>query len=178
MSTLLDAYPEISATCPSVIVMVTGPFMPEEQRLDLRARAEGLPVRVRTTVREPLSYLAAADLVVAMAGYNTTMEVIRVGTPALLVPRRGPSSEQRMRARLFSERGWASQLDPDDLAPPRLAQAVLNLLVSPPARVAPPALGGVACAVEYLHSAALAAHVRSFDDLEDRLPASALMTLA
>ncbi|TMD97283.1 MAG: glycosyltransferase [Chloroflexi bacterium] len=99
MRTLVDAVPEIRATQPCTFVIVTGPFMPELERRDLKQRAEGLPVRLRTMVGDPLKYLAAADLVVAMAGYNTTMEVLRMGTPALLVPRRGPSSEQRMRAR-------------------------------------------------------------------------------
>jgi len=159
MSTLLDALPEICAVQPCMLVAVTGPFMPEDERQDLKRRAEGLPVRLRTMVRDPVSYVAAADLVVAMAGYNTTMEVLRLGTPALLVPRRGPSSEQRMRARRFAERGWVSQLDPDDLSPQRMAEAVLDVLstgrlASP---VSPPDLGGLARAAEHLLAAASAA---------------------
>jgi predicted glycosyltransferase len=159
MSTLVDAVPAICAARPSTFVIVTGPFMPDAERQDLKRRAAGLPVRLRTMVGDPLRYLAAADLVVAMAGYNTTMEVLRVGTPALLVPRSGPSAEQRMRARRFAERGWVSQLDPDELAPERLATAVLNALsaeVATPA-VAPPDLGGLVRAAESLHAAALAA---------------------
>ncbi|MGH9280615.1 MAG: NAD-dependent epimerase/dehydratase family protein, partial [Acidimicrobiales bacterium] len=121
MSTLLDAVPDVAAALPVAVVAVTGPFMPEAQRRDLKLRAAGLSrrsgragptVKLRTTVSDPLTYAAAADLVVSMAGYNTTMEVLRVGTPALLVPRRGPSEEQRMRAARFAERGWVSQLDP------------------------------------------------------------------
>ena len=152
MSTLLDALPEIHAAQPCKLLLVTGPFMPEAERQDLKRRADRLPVRVRTTVRDPLSYLAAAHLVVAMAGYNTTVEVLRVGTPALLVPRAGPSSEQRMRARRFSERGWVSQLDPDELAPARLATAVLQILsgAQPEPRNLAPDLDGLGRAVEYL----------------------------
>lgn len=159
MSTLIDAVPEICATRPCTFVIVTGPFMPDAQRRDLKHRAAGLPVRLRTMVGDPLRYLAAADLVVAMAGYNTTMEVLRVGTPALLVPRRGPSAEQRMRAQRFADRGWVSQLDPDDLEPGRLAAAVVGALGRGSATpvVPPPDLGGLARAAESLHAAALAA---------------------
>jgi predicted glycosyltransferase len=85
--------------------------------------------------------------------------VLRLGTPALLVPRRGPSSEQRMRARRFAERGWVSQLDPDDLRPGRLATAVLDALSHRPLshRVPPPDLGGISRAAEQLLAGALVA---------------------
>jgi predicted glycosyltransferase len=159
MSTLVDAVAEIREARPCSFVIVTGPFMPEDERRNLKQRAEGLPVQLRTMVTDPLKYVAAADLVVAMAGYNTTMEVLRLGTPALLVPRRGPSSEQRMRARQFAERGWVSQLDPDDLSPGRLATAVIEALSAAAlARpVAGPDLGGIGRAAEHLHVGALVA---------------------
>jgi predicted glycosyltransferase len=159
MSAVVEAVPEIREAQACTFVIITGPFMPEAERRDLKQRAEGLPVRLRTMVTDPLKYVAAADLVVAMAGYNTTMEVLRLGTPALLVPRRGPSSEQRMRARRFAERGWVFQLDPDDLSRERLATAVIEAL-SPAARahpVARPDLGGIGRAAEQLHAGALAA---------------------
>src|SRR5439155_1339303 len=81
------------------------------ERRDLQSRAAGLPAQVRITVSDPLSYIYAADLVIARAGYNTTMEILRSSTPALLMPRPGPSAEQRTRARLFQERGWVDALD-------------------------------------------------------------------
>ena len=163
MSTLLDALPAILAERSCVLEIVTGPFMPDAQRMDLKRRAEALPVRTRTLVSNPLSRVAAADLVVAMAGYNTTMEVLRQGTPTLLVPRRGPSSEQRMRASQFAQRGWVSQLDPDELRPDRLATAVLAALAPHPpvCPASPPDLGGLARAVERLHANASAALTRA-----------------
>jgi predicted glycosyltransferase/nucleoside-diphosphate-sugar epimerase len=162
-STLLEAVPQICAAQQCTFVIVTGPFMSEAERRDLKVRAEKLPVRLRVMVKDPLSYVAAADLVVSMAGYNTTMEVLRLGTPALLVPRRGPSREQRMRSRLFADRGWVSQLDPDDLTPARLAETIIETLsgerqVHP---VAGPDLGGLARAVEHLHAAALSARAEN-----------------
>ena len=159
MSTLLDSVTEIRASQPCALLLVTGPFMPESERDDLKRRARRLRVHVRTTVSDPLSYVAAADLVVSMAGYNTTMEVLRLGTPALLVPRRGPSSEQRMRARRFAAQGWLSMLDPDELSAGRLASAVLDALSSASPRPAGtgPDLGGLDRAVDHLYTSALAA---------------------
>src|SRR5207247_8546374 len=103
---------------------IVRPFMSPAERRDLQSRAAGLPAQVRITVSDPLSYTEAADLVIARAGYNTTMEMLRSSTPALLIPRPGPSAEQRTRARLFQERGWVDALDPDEVNSGTLAEAI------------------------------------------------------
>jgi predicted glycosyltransferase len=128
MRALLDALPAIQRQQRCVLALVTGPFMPKELRHDLEARAKGLPVKVSMEVSDTLSYIEAADLVVAMCGYNTTMEILRTGKRALLIPRVGPSAEQRMRARLFAEQGWVDTLAPDDLSPELVARAVAESL--------------------------------------------------
>jgi predicted glycosyltransferase len=141
---LLEAVPQITTQLPVRLVMVTGPFMPPEQRDDLRRRARNLPVVLHSEVRNPLEHLMAADLVVSMAGYNTTTEIVRLGRPCLLVPRPGPSEEQRIRARLFAERGWARWFDPDQLPSGNLGQAVVSALevadggLPTPRRAVPP----------------------------------------
>jgi predicted glycosyltransferase/nucleoside-diphosphate-sugar epimerase len=180
MSTLLDAYPRIAAGCPCVLVVITGPFMADDLRQDLRIRSEGLSVRVRTTVRDPLSYIAAADLVISMAGYNTTAEMMRIGTPALLVPRRGPSSEQRMRAQRFADRGWVATLDPDELGAGRLARAALKVLgddadARPATR---PDFGGIRRAVDHLYAASLSAYVHGVEEFDALTVVPAQMTPA
>jgi predicted glycosyltransferase len=128
MKALLEALPAIQARQRCVLALVTGPFMPKELRHDLEARAKGLPARVSMEVSDTISYIEAADLVVAMCGYNTTMEILRTGRRALLIPRVGPSAEQRMRARLFAEQGWVDMLSPDDLGSDLVADAVLASL--------------------------------------------------
>lgn len=115
MRALLEALPAIAARQKVFLAVITGPFMPADQRRDLESRARGLPARVSMSVNDTLSYIEAADLTIAMAGYNTTMEILRSGKRAILIPRRGPSAEQRMRARLFAEHGWVEMIDPDDL---------------------------------------------------------------
>jgi predicted glycosyltransferase len=125
---LVTAAPRIQEAGPCHIVLVTGPFLPADRRAQLALRAQGLPVTVLTSVSDAVSYAASADLVVAMAGYNTTAEILSVGTPALLVPRPGPSAEQQMRARLFAERGWVDWLHPQDLSAETLGTAVTRAL--------------------------------------------------
>jgi predicted glycosyltransferase len=125
---LLGAVPSIQAVGTCHVVLVTGPFLPADRQRELARRAQGLPVTVLTSVSDAVSYAASADLVVAMAGYNTTAEVLSVGTPALLVPRPGPSAEQQMRARLFAERGWVDWVRPEDLSAESLGTAVVTAL--------------------------------------------------
>lgn len=136
--TLLRAAPTLMATRPCAVVVVTGPFLPNAARRQLQKLAEGLPIYLVPSVSDSLSYLRAADLVVAMAGYNTTAEILSLGARALLVPRAGPSWEQQMRARSFAKRGWVRWLAPEALSVGSLAAAMTATLEAPPMSVSPP----------------------------------------
>jgi len=76
------------------------------------------------SVNDSLSYISAADLVISMAGYNTSVEILRMKKPAILVPRAGPSAEQRTRAKLFARKHWVDMIDPDELTAEVLAQRI------------------------------------------------------
>lgn len=152
MRTLLDALPAIQQRHHALLLLITGPFMPADLRADLKARAQGLPAQIITAVDDSATFLQAADLVVAMAGYNTSVEILQSGKRALLIPRRGPSAEQRTRTRLFAERGWIDMLDPDELAADTLAHLVVkNLSLGSAVMTAqPPKLDGVQAAAAAL----------------------------
>jgi len=149
--TLLDSMAKLQSERNCVAVIVTGPFLPEEQLADLRKRAHGLPVHLVPSVKDSLSHMAAADLVVAMGGYNTTAEILSVGTPALLVPRPGPSAEQVMRVSRFADRGWVHWMHPSTLAADTLAAGMVDALTSPLQAVSAPDLSGRHRAAELLH---------------------------
>jgi predicted glycosyltransferase len=152
--TLMRAVPALTAARRCSVLVVTGPFLPYAERRALHRLADGLPVRLVGTVPDSLSCLAAADLVVAMAGYNTTAEVLAMAGRALLVPRPGPSAEQRMRASRFAERGWVRWLPPEALSAGVLADTMLAALAAPPAaHASAPDLGGRHTAVAHLLSA-------------------------
>ncbi|MGQ0745047.1 MAG: glycosyltransferase family protein [Acidimicrobiales bacterium] len=153
MDSLLRALPEIRESVAASLLIITGPFMPTSLRRDLVARSAGLPVQVRTSSPDMFGHIAAADLVVSMAGYNTTVEILRSGTPLVLVPRRGPSAEQRLRSGLFAERDWAGLVDPAELSSRALAHAVLDRLeLGGRVPATAPDFGGLGLAVEHLNS--------------------------
>jgi Predicted glycosyl transferase len=131
MSTLIDALPKVLEDQPCIVAVITGPFMPAELIGDLSDRATELPIHMMESVNDSLSYISAADLVIAMAGYNTSVEILRMKTPAILIPRAGPSAEQRTRARLFADKHWVDMIDPDDLTPDHLAQRISYHLKHP-----------------------------------------------
>ena len=149
-TTLLSAAPAISAQRPCVVVIVTGPFLPRTEHRKLVRLARGLPVHVIRSVHDSLSYLGAADLVIAMAGYNTAAEILTLDKPALLVPRSGPSAEQQMRAKLFADRGWVSWLPPAELSPDSLATAAVTALTTRRRRTSTPDLRGLHTAAQHL----------------------------
>ena len=131
MNTLFNALPKILNDQRCVLAVVTGPFMPVELIADLSRRSEGLPVFLMESVNDSLSHIAAADLVLSMAGYNTTVEILRMKKPAILIPRAGPSAEQRTRARLFTEKRWVDMIDPDETTPDTLAERISDHLRHP-----------------------------------------------
>jgi predicted glycosyltransferase len=131
MSTLIEALPKVLEDQPCSVAVITGPFMPAELIADLERQAGRLPIQMFEAVTDSTSYISAADLVIAMAGYNTSVEILRMKTPAILIPRAGPSAEQRTRARLFSEKRWVDMIDPDELTPDHLAQSISSHLRYP-----------------------------------------------
>jgi predicted glycosyltransferase len=138
---VLDAVPLLRRTRDLSAVLITGPFMPRTLRHDLERRARAAGAQVRPSVSDPLSYVEAADVIVARAGYSSSVEILRSGTPAVLIPRAGPSAEQRMRAERFSERGWVASVDPEQLSGERIAAAVSERISSAPVPIAPAADG-------------------------------------
>jgi predicted glycosyltransferase len=111
-------------------------------------------VRVRRTVADPFSYMRAADAVVAMAGYNSIVEILRSETPAIMVPRTGPSKEQQIRVNLFRNRGWLDFIDPPELSGTTLAEAIRAALARDKATAtgSGPDLEGLTRAVDHLRS--------------------------
>lgn len=77
----------------------------------LRARCAGAGVTFHTTMPALAGVIASADAVVCMGGYNTLLEVVAAGTPAVCLPRRYPRTEQAIRAERFAAMGLVSTLE-------------------------------------------------------------------
>lgn len=72
-------------------------------------------------------WLEAADLSISMAGYNTCMNLLAAGIPALLYPF-AQNREQRMRISAFSTTSDFNLLETEDLHPARLAGKIISHL--------------------------------------------------
>ncbi len=110
-------------------VLVTGPYMAMDEVDRLRRAATG--VTVITMVDDMPSYLAAADAVVCMGGYNTTCEVLALAVPAVIIPRIRPRQEQLMRAERLSARGLVRWMHPSSLSAHALAASMEGVAARP-----------------------------------------------
>ena len=72
--------------------------------------------------------MEAADLVVAMGGYNTTCEILSLNKKAVIIPRFKPVQEQWIRAERMSKLGLFKAIHPDKLTPENIIEAVLEQL--------------------------------------------------
>lgn len=152
MDTFLNALRHMDSDAINFNTLVlTGPFMPEPSRDALREKANGLPVFIKQMESDSLRYIQQADMVVSMAGYNTTCEILRLQKKAIMVPRSGPSLEQSMRCRILHDRGLIHSIHPKDLTPENLANAIVHQLqtTTPPAH-SYPVLDGAKHAAQHM----------------------------
>jgi predicted glycosyltransferase len=110
--------------------IVLGPDFPIEKISPLLAR-NGFSARVERFVPNLGELMASADVVVAMAGYNTVCEIESSGRPAVLVPRVWPRQEQILRALKRQQDGLARVVHPDCLTPDGLWKAIEACIGSP-----------------------------------------------
>ena len=105
--------------------IVCGPEMREAPRAAIERAALQLPqVSVQDFSDDMMSLMAAADVVLAMGGYNTVCELLTLHKRAVIVPRVRPVQEQAIRADRMAARGLLRTLHPEQLTPARLWQAL------------------------------------------------------
>ncbi|WP_163340282.1 glycosyltransferase family protein [Desulfopila sp. IMCC35008] len=102
--------------------LFTGPYFPEETFTNLQV---SLPENVclsRFTDHFP-DWLLAADLSISMAGYNTCMNLLAAGIPALVYPF-SQNREQRYRVKKLQQFGTFRILEEHDLTAALLAKTI------------------------------------------------------
>jgi predicted glycosyltransferase len=125
MQACMDAFQLVGNDPPFEVIFVAGPLMEHDLKKSLRRQGAELNIRVLSHVHESLGYLEAADLVITMAGYNSICEILNLKKKALVIPREGPRAEQRMRSRIFAERGMVDVLYTNELSPKKLAARIV-----------------------------------------------------
>lgn len=131
---------------PFASLLLTGPLMAEAEQHELHEMAAGLPdglVQIIPFVSDPLPLLRSADLVVAMAGYNTVCELLGMQQRVLFIPRETPRQEQLIRASLLAQHELAAMLHPDQLTPEGLIESVQRSLLRPRPKKSQMAAAGI-----------------------------------
>lgn len=136
LSTAVAAHPRLSEEGIAMTV-VAGPFLPEASFKALRAAARGRAgLTVLRSVKDLCGELSRASASVSQCGYNTVLDVLRAGVPALVVPfAEGREDEQTRRAARLERLGALQVLESRRLTAPRFAKAVQEVLTFHPAPV-------------------------------------------
>lgn len=132
---VMDAYlsmlESFAKPIPFKSILVTGPFMPKNKRMNVFRRARKLGIQVFHFYRQMEKLLAAADLVISMGGYNTLCELMSQKTVSLLIPRETPRMEQTIRALCFQERNLVDYIPWNSVKPELLRRKIATLLEKP-----------------------------------------------
>jgi predicted glycosyltransferase len=140
----LDDLAALEGKSPWRSIVVLGPFMKGGLRKAFRDAARKTPgltvIDFTPRLRE---YLAGADAVLTMGGYNTLVEAVALGKRVVVVPRVAPRREQLIRAQRFGERGLVRWIDPRHSGGGAILRAVDGALASTPPAAAALDLGGV-----------------------------------
>jgi predicted glycosyltransferase len=123
----LEAIPDLCRELQIGAMLLTGPNMSPTDRDALVSRAAP-EVTIESGYATADEWIRGAALVITLAGYNSLAEVLKWHRKALVVPRPGPSAEQRTRSALFAKRSLIRTLDARELSPSRLAHAMEMLI--------------------------------------------------
>ncbi|MDX1707358.1 MAG: glycosyltransferase, partial [Desulfobacterales bacterium] len=146
---VLDTYPILSQKNPTRIEMFAGPFREPEEFKRLAAKAVN-GIRVRYYTKRFLDYLSAADLSVSLAGYNTCMNIMAAGVPALIFPY-AKQQEQPLRVAKLNTFIPMKALRDKDIEPAALSRYIQDMLLEPrTARQVPINMDGAENTAQYL----------------------------
>lgn len=116
--------------------LIAGPFLPQTAWKALSAAADREPgVELVRAVPDLADELRHASASVSQCGYNTALDLVRTGVPALVVPYATPEEdEQRRRADRLERLGVVRVLEPERLTPAALARELCHLAHFEPGR--------------------------------------------
>jgi predicted glycosyltransferase len=127
LSNILDAYHLMANSDRIRIEMFAGPFRDPAEFKKLTDKAvDG--IRIRYFTNRFLDYLAAADLSVSLAGYNTCMNLLAARVPALVFPY-SKQQEQPMRVEKIKNFIPMKILRDKDIEPALLSRYIQELLL-------------------------------------------------
>ena len=133
----------------SHLFVYTGPYIHESDFEHLKALKKSPRIQISKFTSDFLSRLTAADISISMGGYNTTMNILSAGVPALVWPF-AANREQRLRAERLADRGALKRLHDQDLNPENLARIVEEMLTGEGSQEVEIDLNGAAQTAQWL----------------------------
>jgi predicted glycosyltransferase len=128
----LDAHARLPA--PPRLRLVAGPFLPEADWAALQQAAGRPGVELVRQVPDLAAEMRNARASISQCGYNTALDILVSGVPALVVPyAAGRENEQTVRAGKLAARGALLHLPTQELSGATLAAAFDRLLAFTPA---------------------------------------------
>ena len=126
----LEAHALLDPATRPRLELVAGPFLPEPEWRQMGAAAAArADVTLLRSVPDLAARMRGAALSLSQCGYNTAMDIVAAGVPALVVPyAQGREDEQTNRARRMAGLGLLRMLEPGRLEPAVLAEEMLRTL--------------------------------------------------
>ena len=118
------------------MTVIAGPFLPEDEWQKLQRMAERQTgLELKRSVPDLCAELRAATVSVSQCGYNTTMDLLSTGVPALVVPFLIDGEDEQMnRARRLESLGLLRAINPKQADATTLAAEIQKLLDFKPSR--------------------------------------------
>lgn len=136
-------------------LIVPGPLMDPATRTNLDASIADIPeTYLIDGATDMLPLMRQCDLIISMAGYNTSAELLSMGCRAILVPRAKPRAEQRLRAKMLAQLAFVDYVDPDNDVMEQLQQLIPLALTRKPQPLATFQMDGTSRVVTELHALA------------------------
>lgn len=138
LEALIGAAALLQDRLPHQFRIFAGPLMPDDVYARLRGFATGARnVTLCRFTPDLIGQLAAAELSVSLGGYNTTMDVLRSGVRALLLPAADSGDrEQELRAAKLERLGVIQTIRQDQATPWALAEQIMRAPETAPRRIA------------------------------------------
>ena len=129
LQAVIQAFKILAKDVPAHLQLFCGPYCDERIYMALRKSIRDNITIDRFTDRFP-EWLAAADLSISMAGYNTCMNLVQAGIPALVYPFK-QNREQLLRAHRLGGKVPITIIEDTDLPPELLANKIKEQLECP-----------------------------------------------
>jgi predicted glycosyltransferase len=149
LESAIQAFRHLKVDGTPYLYVTTGPYMAEHEFRYLKGLKKSKRIQIEKFTSDFLSYLAAADISISMAGYMTTMNILAADVPALVWPF-AANREQRLRAERLADRGALKLINDQDLNPEDLAGIMGQTLTRADSRKTDIDLDGAAYTAQWL----------------------------